>query len=175
MTTNFDGASTIIYDARTATSGLLPFPMPLVLLIVAAGVIVVIVGRRKQIGDPGQLATAVVMLIFILGALVAALLPPILGMWAKDQINHHRYTRIEGCVRGFQRIVHPNDHNITDTYFSLASRDFHFNSSPWHPGFHDEDDVIRPGDGLRITMSGSRVLMIERAQTGCRMVEGRSS
>jgi hypothetical protein len=74
---------------------------------------------------------------------------------------------LEGCVQDYDKVVHVNDHDITDTYFKLGGHAFHFNSSPWLPGYHDAGDVIHPGDRLRILTHGEKVLRVERLGSDC--------
>jgi hypothetical protein len=69
---------------------------------------------------------------------------------------------VEGCVRNFQRVIHTDDHDLADTAFAINDVNFHFNSSPFLPGFHNEPNVIRPGDRLKITRVRNVVLRIER-------------
>jgi hypothetical protein len=105
------------------------------------------------------------MLGLISVSFVAALLPLALRPWAAIANKHASV--VQGCVAEFKRVVHPNDHNIADTYFTVSGVDFHFNSSPWLPGFHNEHNLIRPGDGLRVTRAGQQVLRIERSPESC--------
>lgn len=161
--------SDALFDMRTATSSLLPFPMPFLLLAMA---IVPIFGlTRPQLargGDPQvNRAGYLIFLLLILAAFAAACVPLALGQWARVVVADGKTRTVQGCVTDFQREVHPNAHNIADTYFSLGGSEFHFNSSPWLPGFHNEDNVVRQGQGLRIVMSGQTVMRIESDPQKC--------
>lgn len=111
---------------------------------------------------------AFVFLLFALAGLAGALSPIPASWWAGAQFRNRNVRVVEGCVQGLERIVHPNEHGLVDTYFRVGAEDFHFNSSPWLPGFHNEDDVIAARDRLKLTLSGKRVLSIERAELFCR-------
>ena len=162
----------ILFDMQTNGSSLLPFPMPLMLLAIAALMIFGIFRKPPKsqrdsfLGKGGYF----LMLGLVVVALAASLSPLALRPWA--EATSKKASVVEGCVADFQRIVHPNGHNIADTYFSVGGVGFHFNSSPWLPGFHNEDDIIHPGDGLRITRSGTTVLRIERSPTSCHATAG---
>lgn len=157
----------VLYDMRSPRSGLLSFPMLLFLLAIAVVMVIGLVRKEPKAQRDSLLGKGrfVPMLAFIGIALGAALLPQSLRPWAAAADK--KATALEGCVTNFQRVVHPNGHNITDTYFTVQGVDFHFNSSPWLPGFHNEDDIVRPGDGLRITRVNNTVLRIERAPQWC--------
>lgn len=93
---------------------------------------------------------------------------------AAGDLNRKTLVSAEGCVQGFDKVVHVNGHNVTDTYFALGGHAFHFNSSPWLPGYHDAGDTIHSGDRLRILAHGERVLRIERLGSDCPVQASRS-
>lgn len=145
--------------------------MPIVLLVM---MVIPILGlarpelARTRGGDPlVNRAGYALFLAFILAAFAASCVPLILGQWAKFETTKGNTRTIQGCVANFERVVHPNAHNVADTYFSLNGVDFHFNSSPWLPGFHNEGNQIAPGQALSITMAGKTVLRIEPDQRVC--------
>lgn len=160
--------ATVLFDAGHSGSSLLPFPMPLVLL---GGAVIAVFGLLR----PGRVrgdkivggARSVLFLIAILLVAVAALLPMAIGFWARRELARGQFEEFQGCVAKFNREVLANDHNISDTFFSLAGRDFHLTSNPWLPGFHNEENAIHAGDGLRIAVSGSSILRVEKDGRFC--------
>jgi hypothetical protein len=111
-------------------------------------------------GDPViNQAGALAALVIGVTAIALFYLAPLRNLSAKPSSH-------EGCVLAFRQEIHPNEHNIVDTYFSVGGHAFHFNSSPWlspPPGL----DTIKPGEGLRITTRGDTVLRIEEAPALC--------
>lgn len=159
----------VIYDARNGKSSLfggimLPFAIVLIVLLVR----VIRNPKRARADDSlGTRAAASLMLVSIVGALIASSLPFFLSLSAKRALAAGTVNVVQGCVRNFERQVHVNQHNVTDTYSSVGGRAFHFNSSPWLPGFHNELDEVSAGERLRMTTSGDRVLLIERVPAAC--------
>ena len=143
--------------------------MPLFFGVMAAMALAVIIrpdlGRGSD-ATMNRVGAAIFMLAACLG-IVFWLLPIPVAMRARHQTKMHRTSVVQGCVRNFERDVHPNGHGMSDTYFSLGGRSYHFSSSPWWPGFHNENDLIHSADGLRVMMSGQHVIGIEKLAAGC--------
>jgi hypothetical protein len=162
-------ASDILFDMRAPTLVLIGFPQILLLLAVAAIPILGLVrpGPLRANHSLGAKSGPAAMLFFLVAILAMASLPIAFGLWARAAIAGGRTHSVQGCTVNFQRVVHPNAHGVADTNFSLAERDFHFSSSPWLPGFHNERDSIRPGEMLRMTLAGETVVRIERLADPC--------
>ncbi len=162
----------VLFDMSKTSSSLLRFPMPLVLLGIAAAAVFGLVRKEPERND-SMFGKGRYGLFLLLIALVfaAALAPIILRPWARFSMYGRKTNVVQGCVHDFERVVHPNGHNIADTYFTIGGVDFHFNSSPWLPGFHNENDLIRSGDRLKITRADNTVLRIERLAQGCRSTD----
>jgi hypothetical protein len=157
----------VLYDARHGAS-ILVGPIGLLgLLIVAVLLIGAIRNPKLFRGDDPTLnrAGGAMALLGIAAVLVASSFPFFFGLIARTAISSGRVSVWQGYVRNFEQ--HHGDHDLIDTYFTLGDKSFHFNSSPWLPGFHDERDEIRPNDGLRIVNSGDMVLRIERQPGNC--------
>ena len=159
----------VLYDAARANAPLGGLLIPLFFGVMGAMALAVI--ARPDLGKgPDATMTRVGATAFLLGACLGiglCLLPTLAGVWPGVRTRINQTTLVQGCVRNFERDVHPNGHGMTDTYFRVANRDYHFNSSPWWPGFHDDDDLIHPADRLRLLMSGQRVIRIEKLAAGC--------
>jgi len=159
----------VLFDARDSAH--LFVGLIALLALVAVAVLVVRVARNPGLirGDDLTMnrAGGVLMLLAVSVALAVSSLPLFLNLLANVAVASGNVSVLQGCVRGFEREVHPENHNIADTYLCVGGRRFHFNSSLWVPGFHNEADVIRSGDGLRIITSGGLVLRIERTPQTC--------
>ena len=158
----------IIYDASEVAQPLMGFWMVLIALAIAAiAVLIIFFPRIARQGDQ-----TIVRLVAVLVALAAvSTLSFSAFRWFRSlsSVSHHQgnMTVIQGCVINFNRTVNQNEHNLADTYFAIGSTPFHFNSSPWFPGFHNEEDVIKPGDGLRIFRRDGTIVKILRAPEAC--------
>ena len=157
----------VLYDARNGVSTLVGPIGLVVLLIVVAFIISAIRNPKLFRGDDPTLnrATGSMALLGIAAVLIASSFPFFFGLMARSAISSGKVSVWQGCVQNFEQ--HHGDHDLTDTYFTLGAKTFHFNSSPWLPGFHDQRDEIRPNDGLRIVNSGDMVLRIERQPGNC--------
>ena len=159
----------VLFDARDAASLLVIVLVAVALAIIGIIAIFSLRGRWGRGGDRELLerAQAVVILAVIAAVLVAAAAPSLIGLWARKVMSSGRLSVNEGCVQNFERVVHVDNHSMADTYFTVGGRDFHFNSVALIPGFHNNPNMIRPGEGLRITLNGETVLRIERAAGSC--------
>jgi hypothetical protein len=72
----------------------------------------------------------------------------------------------EGCVTSYEQIHHPNDHDITDTYFSVGRSAFHLNDGFWVPGFKAAD-AFKLGNRVRVTERGSHVADVSVLSPSC--------
>lgn len=159
----------VLYDAREAKSSLLgPVMLPMMVIIAFLLIRNLRKSNPSRGGDPlVNRAVSALMLFGIVASLISASIPFFQGLSAKRALESGHVSVVQGCVREFDRQVHENEHNLTDTYFSVGGRPFHFNSSPWLPGFHNEANAITAGEGLRVTTTGDTVLRIERAPAAC--------
>ena len=160
----------VIFDARNHIFGIIgPLGIFAISTLIFFAVRVVRVPESyTRGGDPSvNRAMAALLILVLLAALIASILPFGLAMGARVAMSTHRVTVFQGCVEAYDRIVHTDDHGVADTYFTVDGKNFHFNSSPWLPGFHNENDVIRSGERLRMTMGGKTVLVIEHVKPDC--------
>ena len=141
-------------------------------LFVAVGLFAMAViqfrNRKKRPGDSTMIG-AHALIIVVVAISLAGL--SVFNLWqtqtAKWILESRTPAVLQGCAQDYAKVVHTNDHNVTDMYFTLSGYSFHFNSSPWLPGYHEAGDTIHPGDRLRILAHGERVLRIERLGSAC--------
>jgi hypothetical protein len=77
-----------------------------------------------------------------------------------------RSTELVGCVSAYEQVHHPNDHNVTDTYFSVDSIKFHLNDGFWVPGFK-AGETFKLGDRVRVTRRSSHVTNVAVLSDNC--------
>jgi hypothetical protein len=159
----------VLFDARAPFTEFAVWTAVIGLVAIAAALMRFFLNRRapvSEINSMRRLQGGVMLCVAVL-LLSATMLPFLLAANAEMDFRSGRAIAIEGCARGFERIVHPRAHYVADTYFSVAGRDLHFNSSPWVPGFHNQDDIIRGGQYFRVFMGGGTVLRLERLPRTC--------
>ncbi|HWE44717.1 MAG TPA: hypothetical protein VG407_01705 [Caulobacteraceae bacterium] len=157
----------VLFDASRPTYPLVGEGSIILLLFVVIAIAII---RYPKLGgwrrDPTvNRAVAVFVLLFASASLIGSISPFFLGVLAQHAQARGQVQIVEGCVRGYQRVV--GAHDVADTYFSIGGTAFHFNSSPWLPGFRNEADVIRPDQGLKITKSNNIVIRVEVAPNAC--------
>ena len=157
----------VLFDARYA-----PLPLDLTFLMMVSGAglfgIFALWHARREVGEKALMRRAggALFLLIVAAALGSQTFCLLLRSQARAAIASGRVSTLGGCVQNLQRNVSRNDRTL-DTYFALDGRSFHFNNTVWIPGFHNQDNTIVPGEGLRITMHGKTALRIERAPLGC--------
>jgi hypothetical protein len=159
--------SQVLYDLQASPPDLLPGSMPWLLLVISiAAALALMRSRRAREGDPLLSKAGYVLILLVAAAAFGvSYLPQLLG-WGSRSAKVAETEIFEGCVRNFRRVIGSNG-RMTDTYFAVGKASFHFNSSPWVPGLHNAHDLIRAGEGLRVTRAGGTVLRIERAAHAC--------
>jgi len=159
----------VLFDARAPFTEFAVWTAAIGLVAVAAALTRFFLSRRgpvSEINSMRRLQGGVMLCVAVL-LLGATMLPFLLAAKAEMDFRSGRAIALEGCARGYERIVHPSSHYVADTYFSVAGRDLHFNSSPWVPGFHNQDDTVRGGQYFRVFMGGDTVLRLERLPRAC--------
>lgn len=158
----------VLFDAR----GPLPQFAFWCLAIGLAALIVALIGARSRKPSAADEAfsarmrngVAVVVGLLMLGA---GAWPFGLALKARADFAAGRVATVQGCASGYARIVHPERHNVSDTYVSVGGRALHFNSSPWLPGYHDDPATVGEGQRLTAYMVGDRLVRLERLSSDC--------
>ena len=92
-----------------------------------------------------------------IGPLAVALMVVLWGIYLLAELRPWESPNsLNGCVTSYEQVHHPNDHNVTDTYFSVGSSSFHLNDGFWVPGFKAAD-AFKFGSRVRVTKRGSHV------------------
>jgi hypothetical protein len=154
----------IIYDMRVDSAHHMDSPGILAAIISVASVLIAIYPEISRRGDPTIIRTGALLMCAVAAAIT--LDSAYRSGFMIPKSNRKPITH-EGCVSGLVTTVYRNAHDIRDTRFNIGSRNYHFNSSAWTRGFHNDDDAIREGDNLQITEENGEVTKIVRQGVSC--------
>ena len=159
----------VLFDARGPLSSYAVEALVVGTVAVFAAVVGSVLHRKPSVLDgvfPRAWRNAVVIGVALL--ILAAAGQPFLLAWKTGlDFDSGRVAAVEGCVHGYRRIVHMENHGVADTDIAVADRAFHFNSSVWSPGYRDADDAVRNGQRLKAYTVGDRLVRLERLSATC--------
>lgn len=154
---------TVIYDAQADGMAGLSSPVILAAVIAVGAAFIAMNPAVSRRGDPNIIRVGAILAFVASSAIVLASVYRS-GIFASTSASFVAY---EGCVADLDTATNRNAHNLKDTTFRVGAKTFHFNSSPWLRGFHNENDDIAEGERLRLTERGGEVTKIVRLGSRC--------
>jgi hypothetical protein len=161
----------LLYDAHLQNTNQVYYIAVFAVIIAIVSAFGAIYPSLSRRGDPAIVRTgALVMFAICLGVVmncgyqIGIIIPR----------NKRDVTVYSGCVSNLATAVNRSAHNIRATTFYVDGKLFHFSSSTWIRGFHNENDIIVEGEYLQITTAGDEVTRILRLNANCQTIPSRN-
>ena len=158
----------LLSDARDAISGEDVGRLVFGVIVVIAAIV------AAKLRKPGSMETAQAFRLrnrlqigVSLAVLCFGLAPFMAAARARLDFVTGRAVVVEGCARDYRRVVHDEDHGVTDTYVRVSDQPLHFNSGVFFHGYRDEDDGVREGQALRVWTVRGQLRRLERLTEVC--------